>query len=40
MIVPALTVWPLKRFTPSRCAFESRPLRDDLAPFFFDMGRS
>jgi hypothetical protein len=37
MIVPAVTVSPLKRFTPSRCEFESRPLRDDAAPFFFDM---
>src|SRR5262249_25765868 len=36
MIVPAVTVWPLNRFTPRRCEFESRPLRDELAPFFFD----
>ena len=28
---------PLKRFTPRRCELESRPLRDDAAPFFFDM---
>jgi hypothetical protein len=40
MIVPALTVSPLNRFTPKRCAFESRPLRDEAAPFFFDIGRS
>ena len=37
MIVPAVTVSPLKRFTPSRCELESRPLREDAAPFFFDM---
>src|SRR5919199_3823474 len=33
MISPALTTWPPKRFTPSRCALESRPLREDEAPF-------
>src|SRR5690606_15499484 len=33
MISPALTTWPPKRFTPRRCAFESRPLRVDDAPF-------
>src|ERR1700749_4943341 len=27
MISPAFTNWPPKRFTPSRCALESRPLR-------------
>src|ERR1700749_3344400 len=27
MISPALTFWPPKRFTPSRCALLSRPLR-------------
>src|SRR5262245_29180750 len=37
MIVPAETVSPLKRFTPRRCAVESRPLREDEAPFFFDI---
>src|SRR3974390_491513 len=36
MIVPAVTLWPLKRFTPSRWLFESRPLREEAAPFFFD----
>src|SRR3954453_3442560 len=33
MISPALTTWPPKRFTPSSWAFESRPLREDEAPF-------
>src|SRR4029077_6116165 len=33
MISPAFTFWPPKRFTPSRCALESRPLRLDDAPF-------
>src|SRR6201996_1294435 len=33
MISPALTGWPPKRFTPSRCALLSRPLRLDDAPF-------
>jgi len=33
MISPAFTGWPPNRFTPSRCAFESRPLRLDDAPF-------
>src|SRR6478735_10768666 len=33
MISPALTTWPPKRFTPRYCAFESRPLRVDDAPF-------
>src|SRR3712207_8298378 len=33
MISPALTTWPPKRFTPSRWALESRPLREDEAPF-------
>src|SRR5258708_13078296 len=33
MISPALTTWPPYRLTPSRCAFESRPLRLDDAPF-------
>jgi hypothetical protein len=33
MISPALTTWPPKRFTPRRWAFESRPLRVELAPF-------
>src|SRR5664279_5318154 len=31
---PGTTSWPPKRFTPSRCAFESRPLRVEPAPFF------
>src|SRR5919106_5071111 len=33
MISPALTIWPPKRLTPSRCAAESRPLRELEAPF-------
>src|SRR6266542_1108377 len=33
MIAPAVTVWPAKTFTPSRCALESRPLREDPPPF-------
>src|SRR6476659_29544 len=33
MISPAPTTWPPKRFTPRRCALESRPLRVELAPF-------
>src|SRR5215204_1736419 len=40
MISPALTTWPPKRFTPRRCAFESRPLRDDEAPFLCAMSSS
>src|SRR3712207_3657138 len=40
MISPALTTWPPKRFTPRRCAFESRPLRDDEAPFLCAMSAS
>src|SRR3954468_10705508 len=40
MISPALTTWPPQRFTPRRWAFESRPLRDDEAPFLCAMSRS
>src|SRR3954462_4141509 len=40
MISPALTTWPPKRFTPRRCALESRPLRDDEAPFLCAMSSS
>src|SRR3954462_12214115 len=40
MISPALTTWPPKRFTPSRWALESRPLRDDEAPFLCAMSSS
>src|SRR3954465_15882983 len=40
MISPALTTWPPKRFTPRRWAFESRPLRDDEAPFLCAMSSS
>src|ERR687885_1161035 len=40
MISPALTTWPPKRLTPRRCAFESRPLRDDEAPFLCAMRSS
>jgi hypothetical protein len=28
---------PSNTFTPSRWALESRPLREEAAPFFFDM---
>ena len=37
MIVPAVTSVPLETLTPSRWAVESRPLREEAAPFFFDM---
>src|SRR3954463_16651927 len=40
MISPAFTTWPPKRFTPRRCAFESRPLREDEAPFLCAMSAS
>src|SRR6476660_7105358 len=40
MISPAFTTWPPKRFTPRRWAFESRPLRDDEAPFLCAMSAS
>src|ERR671916_1289084 len=40
MISPALTTWPPKRLTPRRCAFESRPLREDEAPFLCAMSAS
>src|SRR5947209_1757300 len=36
-ISPALTCWPPKRLTPSRWALESRPLREDDAPFLCAM---
>src|SRR5947209_12286854 len=36
-ISPALTCWPPNRFTPSRCAAESRPLRELEAPFLCAM---
>ena len=39
MIVPAVTTVPLETLTPRRWAFESRPLREDAAPFFFDMAQ-
>ena len=32
-IIPALTSWPEKIFTPSIFGFESRPLRDEPSPF-------
>jgi hypothetical protein len=28
-----VTVWPPKRFTPSRCALESRPFLEEPKPF-------
>src|SRR5437763_46183 len=37
-ISPAFTTWPPKRLTPSRCALESRPLREDDAPFLCAIG--
>src|SRR3954462_7625476 len=37
MISPALTTWPPKRLTPRYCAFESRPLRVEDAPFLCAM---
>src|ERR687893_495487 len=40
MISPALTSWPPKRLTPRRCAFESRPLRVEDAPFLCAMSAS
>src|SRR3954462_1162249 len=40
MISPALTTCPPNRFTPSRCALESRPLREDEAPFLCAMSAS
>src|SRR3954449_5955592 len=40
MISPALTTWPPNRLTPRRWAFESRPLRDDEAPFLCAMSSS
>ena len=40
MISPALTTWPPKRLTPRRWALESRPLRDDEAPFLCAMSGS
>src|SRR5947209_1973673 len=33
MISPPVTAWPAKTLTPSRLAFESRPLRDEPRPF-------
>src|SRR6476619_6979705 len=40
MISPAFTTSPPKRFTPRRCALESRPLRVELAPFLCAMSSS
>src|SRR3954447_20582786 len=40
MSSPALTSWPPNRLTPRRCAAESRPLRDDEAPFLCAMAQS
>jgi hypothetical protein len=37
MIDPAVTAVPSKTFTPRRWELESRPLREEAAPFFFDM---
>jgi hypothetical protein len=38
MIVPARTLVPVVTFTPSRWDAESRPFREEAAPFFFDIG--
>src|SRR3982751_347963 len=38
MISPPVTTSPAKTFTPSRCALESRPLRDDPRPFLCAIG--
>src|SRR3954452_9577824 len=40
MISPALTTWPAKRFTPRRCSFESRPLREEEGRFLCAMSAS
>src|SRR5215467_8281263 len=40
MISPAPTICPPNRFTPSRCALESRPLRLEDAPFLCAMWNS
>src|ERR1700730_8163676 len=40
MISPAPTTWPPNRFTPSRCALESRPFRLEDAPFLCSIGGS
>src|SRR3954471_17744098 len=40
MISPAFTTWPPYRLTPSRCALESRPFREELAPFLCAMSRA
>src|SRR3954466_10856792 len=37
---PASPTCPPKRLTPRRCAFESRPLREDEAPFLCAMSAS
>src|SRR6266511_582345 len=37
MIVPARTFVPVVTFTPRRWEAESRPLREEAAPFFFDI---
>src|SRR3954451_25125359 len=37
-ISPAFTTWPPNRLTPSRWALESRPLREDDAPFLCAIG--
>src|SRR5687768_6347046 len=40
MIVPAVTVSPPKRLTPSILGFESRPLLDEPPPFLCAMRRA
>ncbi len=40
MMEPAVTAAPSKRFTPRRCAFESRPLRVDPPPLVLDISGS
>src|SRR5579863_8021408 len=38
MISPPVTAWPAKTLTPSRWAFESRPLRLEPSPFLCAIG--
>src|SRR6185437_10517369 len=39
MIAPAVTCWPANTFTPSRCAWESRPFFDEPRPFLCAIAR-
>jgi len=40
MIEPPVTSWPPKAFTPSRCAFESRPFVELPPPFLCAIAQS